>query len=1057
MKFSFKIQQYQTDAVDAVARVFQGQPYNAGVSYLRDMGNLSAQPQQLSLVSNGDDATQVELQDLINDSGFKNEALQLTDQELLQNIRTLQAEANIHQSDKLVAPLGRCSLDIEMETGTGKTYVYIKTMFELNKQYGWTKFVIVVPSIAIREGVYKSFLSMEEHFALEYGKRMQYFIYNSKQLAKIDSFASDPGIHVMIINTQAFNTSMNEDKNKEGRGGDNAARIIFSRRDEFRSRRPIDILSATRPIMIIDEPQSVLGSNKANATRKGLALFRPLFTLLYSATHRQGDIYNMVYRLDAIDAYNKHLVKKIEVKGISQKGSTATNGYLYLEEIVLSKGNPQARIGFDIKTANGTKQTTKLVSEGWNLYEQSGELEEYKDGYIIERIDGMDGSIHLLNGIQLSEGEAIGKVNEDLLRRIQIKETIRTHIERERQLFQKHIKVLSLFFIDHVSSYKLYGDEVETDSMGNSDARGKFAKMFEEEYHNVVRELMPSLTDGAYSRYLSDPRNAAEQVHQGYFSKDKKGRMIDPKLERGTTDSNDESAFDLIMKDKERLLSFEEPVRFIFSHSALKEGWDNPNVFQICTLKDSDNTTKKRQEVGRGMRLCVNDKGERQDADVLGEEHVFDTNVLTVIASESYENFATSLQHEIAEACADRPVKVTVHLFEDKQATLSDGSLITISRYKASDIYDALVMQQYIKHGELTDKYYDDKLNGTLYFGDQDDVKTFIVSTLATIYNPKEALIDNARKAKESHFIKDNFEKKQFQDLWRQINARTYYTVKFETQKLIQSAIKQIDKLLSVTEIRIIVERGKLEGIADKEQLFSASAMTQGKSRTIHVREAVGSNVKYDLIGKLVESTGLTRRTIVSILQGIKPATFKQFSLNPEEFIIKVARIINDCKATAVVQHITYNKREGDNGTYSTEIFSESVLKGKLGINAIESKKSLYDLVVVDSAGIEMSFAEKLEKQEEVVVYTKLPRDFYINTPMGRYNPDWAVVFREGSVKHIYFIAETKGEDLLESDLRTTEQNKIACARKHFEAISHGDVVYDVVKTYDSLYNKVMK
>ena len=1041
MKLRYKHQRFQENAARCVVDAFIGQPKSDGLSnFMVDPGK-------------GDpDGIKFDME------GFGNQEIVLAQEDITENIRAVQMQQGIRPVEHLEQLQGvGTALTIEMETGTGKTYTYIKTMFELNKQYGWTKFVIVVPSIAIREGVYKSFQSMEEHFALEYGKRMQYFIYNSKQLAKIDSFASDPGIHVMIINTQAFNTSMNEDKNKEGRGGDNAARIIFSRRDEFRSRRPIDILSATRPIMIIDEPQSVLGSNKANATRKGLALFRPLFTLLYSATHRQGDIYNMVYRLDAIDAYNKHLVKKIEVKGISQKGSTATNGYIYLEGIVLSKGNPQARIGFDIKTANGTKQTNKLVSEGFNLYEQSGELEEYKDGYIIERIDGMDGSIHLLNGIQLSEGDAIGKVNEDLLRRIQIRETIRTHIERERQLFPKHIKVLSLFFIDHVSSYKLYGDEVETDSEGNVDARGKFAKMFEEEYRNVVRELMPSFTDGAYSRYLSDPRNAAEQVHQGYFSKDKKGRMVDPKLERGTTDSNDESAFDLIMKDKERLLSFEEPVRFIFSHSALKEGWDNPNVFQICTLKDSDNTTKKRQEVGRGMRLCVNDKGERQDADVLGEEHVFDTNVLTVIASESYENFATSLQHEIAEACADRPVKVTVHLFEDKQATLADGSLITISRDKASDIYDALLMQQYIKHGELTDKYYDEKRNGTLNFDDQNDVKAFIIATLDTIYNPKEALVDNARKAKEAHFIKDNFEKKQFQDLWRQINARTYYRVKFETSKLIESAIKEIDKHLSVTEIRIIVEGGKMEGIADKQQLQSASAMTQGKSRTIHVREAVGSNVKYDLVGKLVENTGLTRHTIVSILQGIQPATFKQFSLNPEEFIIKVARIINDCKATAVVQHITYNKREGDNGTYSTEVFSESILKGKLGINAIESKKSLYDLVVVDSAGIEMSFAEKLEKEEEVEVYTKLPRGFYINTPMGRYNPDWAVVFREGSVKHIYFIAETKGEDLLESDLRTTEQNKIACARKHFEAISHGDVVYDVVKTYDSLYNKVMK
>ena len=1053
MRLRYKHQRFQEDAARCIVDAFIGQPKSDGTS------NFTIDPGKPQI---DDDQQQFEgFGDNYQPDGFGNQEIVLAQEDICENVRHIQMQQGIRPVEHLEQLQGvGTAFTIEMETGTGKTYTYIKTLFELNQQYGWTKFVIVVPSIAIREGVYKSFQSMEEHFALEYGKRMQYFIYNSKQLSKIESFANDPGIHVMIINTQAFNTSMNEEKNQEGRKGDSAARIIFSRRDEFRSRRPIDVLSATRPIMIIDEPQSVLGSNKANATRKGLALFRPLFTLLYSATHRQGDIYNMVYKLDAIDAYNKHLVKKIEVKGISQKGSTATNGYIYLEEIVLSKGNPQARIGFDIKTANGTKQTSKLVSEGFNLYEQSSELEEYKDGYIIESINGAEGSIQLLNGIKLFEGDAIGKVNEDLLRRIQIRETIRTHIERERQLFPKHIKVLSLFFIDHVSSYRLYPEDLKKmhgddyEGGDTDDMRGKFAKMFEEEYRNVVRELMPTFTDAEYTRYLSDPKNAAEHVHQGYFSRDKKGKDIESSKKEG---ENELRAFDLIMKNKERLLSFDEPVRFLFSHSALKEGWDNPNVFQICTLKDSDNTTKKRQEVGRGMRLCVNDKGERQDADVLGEDHVFDTNVLTVIASESYEDFATGLQHEIAEACADRPVKVTVHLFEDKQATLADGSLITISKGKASDIYYSLIEHQYLKRDELTDKYYDDKRNGTLDFGEQNDVKSFIVSTLATIYNPKEAMPDNARKAKEAHFQKGNFEKKQFQDLWRQINARTYYKVDFETDKLIESAIKQIDKKLSVTEIRIIVEGGKLDSIADKQQLESASAMTQGKTRTIHVKEAVGGNVTYDLIGKLVESTGLTRRTIVRILQGIQPATFLQFRLNPEEFIIKVGRLINDCKATAVIEHIVYQKRGGENATYSTEVFSESVLKGKLGINAIESKKSLYDLVVVDSAGIEMNFAEKLEQTEEVAVYTKLPRGFYINTPMGKYNPDWAVVFKEGSVKHIYFIAETKGNDLLDSEIRPIENHKIACAKKHFQAISGGNVMYDVVQTYDSLYNKVMK
>lgn len=570
-------------------------------------------------------------------------------------------------------------------------------MYELNRRYGWSKFIIVVPSIAIREGVYKSFESMAEHFAGEYGKRIQYFIYNSKQLSKIDGFAQDNGIHVMIINTQAFNASMNEEKNKEGRGGDAAARIIFSRRDEFGSRRPIDILAKTNPIMIIDEPQSVLGSDKGNATRKGIQLFNPLFKLLYSATHRKDDVYNMVFRLDAIDAYNKKLVKKVEVKGVHQVGSTATNGYVYLDEIIITKGNPQARIGFDMKTSSGTKQVIRLVDERFNLKEQSGGLQEYDDNYIVERIDGLTGTVHFLNGLTLHEGDMSGAINEDVVRRQQIRETIKTHLERERQLFPKHIKVLSLFFIDHVDNYRLYDKE--------SVQKGKFAEMFEEEYHKVIQELMPTFTDGAYTRFLSDPKNACDRVHDGYFSIDKKGVSVESKSKEG---ENEERGFNLIMKDKERLLSQDCPVRFIFSHSALKEGWDNPNVFQICTLKDTANEIKKRQEVGRGMRLCVNDKGERQDADVLGDA-VFDTNILTVIASESYDDFAKKLQKEIAEACDNRPVVVTATLFTDAMAQTETGTLVKITTQQAVDIHEELIAQGYVKKGKLTQKYFDEK------------------------------------------------------------------------------------------------------------------------------------------------------------------------------------------------------------------------------------------------------------------------------------------------------------------------------------------------------------
>ena len=1029
MKLRYKHQRFQTEAALAVANAFTGQPKSDGQSdHIVDQGVH---------------------QDLFVVKGFGNKNVILAPEAVCENVRAIQTEQGLKPVEQLQQLQGvGTALTIEMETGTGKTYTYIKTMYELNARYGWTKFVVVVPSIAIREGVLKSFESMQEHFAQEYGKRMQYFMYNSKQLSKIDAFASDAGMHVMIINTQAFNASMDEEKSTDKmekgklKKADKAARIIFERRDEFGSRRPIDVLAQTHPIMIIDEPQSVLGVDKKNKTRKGIAMFKPLFSLLYSATHRKGDIYNMVYKLDAIDAYNQKLVKKIEVKGIRQVGSTATNGYVYLEEIVIGKGNPQARISFDIKTQTGTKQVSKLVDERFNLKEQSGGLAEYDNNFIVERIDGRQGIVRFLNGLTLHEGDAVGSVNEDYIRRIQIRETIRTHLERERQLFSQHIKVLSLFFIDHVDSYKLYEGE---------DSKGKFAKMFEEEYNRVLSEMLPSFTDEAYLRYLSDPRNAASKVHKGYFSMDKKSKMVESKERQG---ENEERAFDLIMKDKERLLSLNEPVRFIFSHSALKEGWDNPNVFQICTLKNSDNETKKRQEVGRGMRLCVNQKGERQDADVLGD-HVFDTNILTVIASESYEDFAKKLQTEMAEACADRPTVITPNLFEDKTYTMEDGTNGKLDINQARAIYNELIRQDYVNdEGTLTARYFDDKRNGSLDFGKSNDMKDSIIAILDTVFTRSIVKPEDGRKPKLAKFQKDKFAKKEFQELWKCINRRTYYQVNFDTSDLVKKSVKAVDDLLKVTEIRIVVEGGSMEKIRDKESLEAGVAMTQGNIRTIHLTEAVGKDVTYDLIGQLVSATGLTRKTIVEILKGIKPATFCMFKMNPEEFIIKTARIINDCKALAVIQCIKYEKL---NDEFSTDIFTENALRGKLGVNAIESVKSLYDLVVLDSMGTEKNFAESLEHEDDVVVYTKLPRGFYINTPMGKYNPDWAVAFREGSVKHVYFIAETKGTDDLPSDLRGTENSKIECARKHFAAISEKDVIFDVVKNYQKLYDVVTK
>ena len=1009
MKLKFKHQQFQKDAAQAVTDVFFGQPFSDRNTYQIDQGTGGG--------------------NFFEMIGTSNMPLKIERETLVDNIRGIQMRQGMKPIERLEGGKD-LKLTIEMETGTGKTYTYIKTMYELNAKYGWSKFIIVVPSVAIREGVKKSFDMLQDHFAQDYGKRIQYFIYDSSQPTKIDIFASDTNMHVMIINTQAFNA----------RGED--ARRIDMKLDSFRSRKPIDVIAATNPIVIIDEPQSVLGANRANATREKLEKFKPLFTLLYSATHRRDDVYNMIYRLDAMDAYNKKLVKKIAVKGIEQKGSTATNGYFNLQEIVISTGNPQARISFDVKTNKGIKQTTKTVDERFDLYAHSGELAEYKDGFIIQSIDGREGSVTLLNGQKFYEGDVVGAVNEDALRRIQISETIYTHLERERELYRKGIKVLSLFFIDHVDSYRLYLE-------GGATANGKFAEMFEEEYAKAVESLTLTFDELDYIDYLKKWQPG--QVHQGYFSKDKKGNFVNSKLERGTTDSNDRDAYDLIMKDKERLLSFEEPVRFIFSHSALKEGWDNPNVFQICTLKNSDNETKKRQEVGRGMRLCVNKLGERQDEDVLGMD-VHETNVLTIIASESYDDFAKKLQTEIAEVVADRPVLVTATLFNDQVVYDQNGNTHRFTHEESVGIVEMLVYQGYVRKGRLTDKYHQDKKSKALDFDEYNAVKDAIVLMLDKIYDPDKLMPDNSRKVREAHFDKNKFDKQEFQNLWKKINTKTYYTVDFETDELIKNAIKEIDDHLAVSEIRIMVGSGELEKIQDKQSLQNQTAMTSAKVKTIHVKEAIGGSVTYDLIGKLVEATQLTRHAIVQILTGIRDATFKQFRINPEEFIIKVGNMINQVKALAVIQHIEYHKMEE---RFETDIFAESTLKGKLGINAIESSKSLYDLVVVDSQGIEKKFAEELEAHDDVVVYTKLPRGFYINTPMGKYNPDWAIALKEGDVKHIYFVAETKGS-LESGELRGPEAAKIECARQHFQTISSGAIKYDVVTCYAELINAVM-
>ena len=1019
MRIQFKHQKFQADAAKAVVDVFAGQPYLTP-TYMMDRGS---------------GQYQTRLTEDTDFTGWSNQRIvpELNDQLILEHLQKIQRANQIAPSNKLEGRSNGFNLTIEMETGVGKTYTYIKTMYELNRAYGWSKFIIVVPSIAIREGVYKSFEMTQEHFAEEYGKKIRFFIYNSAQLTDIDRFASDSSINVLIINSQAFNA-----KGKD-------ARRIYMKLDEFRSRRPIDIIAKTNPILIIDEPQSVEGKQ----TKENLKQFNPMITLRYSATHKSDSIYNMVYRLDAMEAYNKRLVKKIAVKGITETGSTATESYLYLEGINLSKGNPTATLQFEVKMANGSVKTkSRIVTEGDNLYDYSNGLEEYKNNYVVSHIDGRDDSVEFINGIKIYAGDVIGAVDEDQLRRIQIRETILSHIQRERQLFYKGIKVLSLFFIDEVANYREY-------DAANQPVNGKYAVMFEEEYEDIINNIQLAHGEDEYIKYLKSI--PASKTHAGYFSVDGKGKMINSKVGRKETTSDDVSAYELIMKNKELLLDRDpkkSPVRFIFSHSALREGWDNPNVFQICTLKQSSSDVRKRQEVGRGLRLCVNQNGERMDVNALGND-VHNVNVLTVIASESYDSFAKGLQTEMAEAVADRPKAVTADLFVGKVIKDNNGNEQVIDHNIAAAIFYDLVINRYIDNkGALTDKYYEDKNNGALHVADEvADSAADVIGIIDSVYDPKSMQPENARSNNvELHIDDEKLNSKEFKALWSKINAKSVYVVDFDTDELIRKSIVSLDAKLRVAKIYFKVETGALETIDSKEALESGTAFAKEESGHYGITAAANSNVKYDLVGKLVDETGLTRKAIIAILQGIQPAVFNQFKDNPEEFISKAAQLINDQKATAIIEHITYDMLDEQ---YGTDIFTEPTIKGRLGVNAMKANKHLYDHIVYDSTN-ERDFATDLDTNTDVAVYVKLPDGFYISTPVGKYNPDWAIAFYEGNVKHIYFVAETKGS-MNSMQLRLIEESKIHCAREHFKAISGGNVVYDVVDSYTSLMEKVMK
>ncbi|KFZ42894.1 type III restriction endonuclease subunit R [Anoxybacillus flavithermus] len=951
---------YQKQAIDSVVQIFNGQELsqsNFTVSYGPNAGMI-----QTAL-------------------GIGNR-LDLTSDEILKNVQDVQMKNGLPRSEKLDG----MNFTIEMETGTGKTYVYLRTIYELNKHYGFTKFVIVVPSVAIREGVYKSLQITRDHFNELYdNKPLEYFIYDSQKLDRVRNFATATTIQVMVINIDAFRKSF-EDPEKEDK-----ANVIHRPNDRLNGYRPIQFIQETNPIVIIDEPQSVDTTPKS---KEAIASLNPLCTLRYSATH--VDKYNMIYRLDAVDAYNQKLVKRIEVMSVRSEPSFNVP-YIKLVDVKERK----ATIELDVETRGKVKRTTKTVKYGDDLYDISGERDIYR-GYIVEQIDWTPGNESIeINGHYLRIGDVIGDMDDDTIKRYQIRKTIEEHLDKELRLRHRGIKVLSLFFIDKVANYRDY------DKDGNP-IKGKYAVMFEEEYQKLIQKPK-------YRTLFNDidVNIPIEKVHNGYFAQDKKGRLKDTK---GNTEA-DTDVYNLIMKDKERLLSLDEPLRFIFSHSALREGWDNPNVFQICTLKDSAGTyVSRRQEIGRGLRLAVNQNGERVQDDSV--------NILTVMANESYEEFVASLQKEMEEETGVTFGKIEKHIFA--KLTYIDPNTeepMQMGYDLSAKLYEELKQHGYIDgKGKAKPELKEAIDNDTLQMSDE--FQPWKQAILHEINHYLQHLpIKDATKKKRVQLNKQVFFGEEFRRLWERIKYKTVYSVQIDSDQLIQKSIKSIQNMPRIEKIRIISRKDQLaidrvEGV----QLETVSERVEDYVTAHHTLP--------DIITELQNRTNLTRKTIVEILTGCK--RLDDFKNNPQKFMEEVTKVIQREMKLLLKDGVKYYKI-GDDAYYAVELFENEELLAYLNNNAIRSEKSLFDHIVYDS-DIEASFAQRFEKDEHVKVYVKLPHWFKIDTPIGAYNPDWALVIDKDGEEKLYFVLETKGTDW-EGALRPEEAAKIDFARKHFQAI----------------------
>jgi type III restriction enzyme len=968
MKLKFdKNLEYQQQAIASVVDLFRGQtPMHTNFT-------VSAYNGQIGLFD--------------TENGIGNR-LELDEEEILKNLQEVQLRNGLPQTKYLRA--GEYDFDIEMETGTGKTYVYLRTIFELHKNYGFSKFIIVVPSIAIKEGVYKTLQITEEHFKELYDNTIyHYFIYDSSKLEQVRSFAVSDNIEIMVINIDAFRKSFT-DPTKETK-----ANIIHRTNDRLNGMKPIELIQETRPIVIIDEPQSVDTTPKAKEAIKSL---NPLCIFRYSATHVER--HNLVYKLDAVDSYNLGLVKQIEVAGFTTK-DYHNKAYLKLLSVDNKKSPITAKIEMDVKDRKGVvKRKAVTVKRGDDLYEKSGGRDVY-EGYIVSEIYCEEGNEYVAFTSKpdiLRIGKPIGDVDDLAIKEQQIRKTIEEHLDKELVLNKLGIKVLSLFFIDRVANYRYY------DENGNPQ-KGIYAKLFEKHYNDLIR--LPK-----YNTLFKDIDldTTAEEVHNGYFSADKKGVLKDTS---GST-QDDEDTYNLIMKDKERLLSFDTKLRFIFSHSALREGWDNPNVFQICTLNETQSEVKKRQEIGRGLRLCVNQEGERQYGSFV--------NTLTVIANESYEEFAAKLQKEYETESGIRFGIIETHLFANIPVKQEDGSIKYLGQEASEAIFKAFLDNGYIDEtGEVQDKLKidikDNKLNVP---EDYEHVKADITAL--------------ARKVCSGLNIKNNSDKKaiklnkrvyldpEFKELWDRIKYKTTYSVDFDSEKLIDECCREMQKSLFISSPKLIYTKAGLDisagGVVAKESDRYAVALDNQQENLP------------DIIAYLQNETNLTRKTIVEIL--IRSNTLHLFKKNPQKYMEQVAQIITAKMRLMIVDGIKYTKI-GNDEYYAQELFESEELIGYLSKNMMESKKSVYEYVVYDSAN-EEKFARSFENNSKVKLYAKLPGWFTIPTPLGSYNPDWAVLIDADGKDKLYFVLETKADTMFDA-LRPTERAKIECGKKHFEAL----------------------